>query len=265
MTQRKRKVKKIWIILHKLFLIFLLLIIVFPNFFNSNIEYIISHFNNLAPAVIPALTLIFIWHDNKKRDKQHLESISSIEKTSKIMIDIEKRDNIKRNIIAVANNIYSHRNSDLECGIKIIQGRDVASKDCNFAVTWDLSYQGNSSEFKKGDSYRFQIRIRYLSSDTVAFLLNIDDPIGYDTKLMSTIINIMEKDNNPSYYELRVNRHEGHYGEVLDGGMGVLSASLDGYRHLCGILGIIQSLDEDHLTQCSSIIDNHQARNGRLH
>ena len=262
--KKKRKNEEDMERLAHIFLISLFFIFVFSHFYNRNISYIEPYLKYLVPAIVPALTLVFIWHDNRKRDKQHLESISSMDKTSEIMINIEKRDNIKRNIIAAANSIYSHRNSNLEQGIKIIQGRDIASKDSNYAVTWSISYQGNSSEFQKGDSYRFQIRIKYLSSEMIDFLFQANNAMRFDKKIMSKIIDSMEDDNSPSYYELRVNRHDGHYGEVLDAGIGVLSDSPEGYRHLCSILVIIQSLDEDDLTQCNSIIDSHEARISKL-
>ena len=243
------------------FLIFVLFTIVFSHFYNSNIDYITPYFVHFIPVAVPALTLIFIWHDNRKRDNQHLESINRMDKTAEIMINIEKRDNIKRNIIAAANSIYSHRDSDLDYGIKIIPGKDIASNDCNFAVTWNILYQ---SDLDKGDSYRFQIRIMYLSDELFDLLFDSVDAMGFDNDVMSAVIRAMETKKNPSYYELSVKRNEGHYGEVLNGGIGNLSTSVEGYQHLSSILEIIQSLDEDELTSCHTIIDNHKAQFNRF-
>lgn len=243
------------------FLIFVLFIIVFSHFYNKNIDYITPYFTLLLPVAVPALTLMFIWHDNRKRDNQHLESINRMDKTAEIMINIEKRDNIKRNIIAAANSIYSYRDSDLDYGIKIIQGKDIASNDFNFTVTWNILYQ---NELDKGDSYRFQIRIMYLPDELFDLLFDSVDAMDFDDDVMSAVIKAMENEKSPSYYELSVKRHEGHYGEVFNGGIGNLSTSVEGYQHLSSILGIIQSLDEDELTSCHTIIDNHRAQFNRF-
>ena len=231
-------------------LVGLVLCIVIPGIYlNGSIKN-----DALLHAGISALTLLFIWNDNKKRDAQHLEVIKTLTQTL-------RRDSIQKNIEAVANTIFDRREKNLESGIQFFVGKDRTDSNYDGCIAlWNLEYRNTPSGSEKGNSYLFRVRFLTLESGIISELFGYEDFSKRESiYIPPTLINFLEDDKNLQL-ELLVNRTNETYGEFAERGYeSIWHMSYETYYIVSNALASIQIFNDDELHACCATMQSYRS------